>query len=94
MEKYQDAIFVCDDAKHIAKVNDLQVDAKVLFRRGTANACLSNYEEAIDDLQIAQSLLPKENAIANKLRESKRLHEANRKREMKVYSKMFDHDLK
>lgn len=68
----------------------MKTDAKVLFRRGTANASLHNYEESIADLQMAQSLLPKDNAIANKLKDTKRLHEAKRKREMKIYSKMFE----
>lgn len=90
MEKYNDAINVCNDAFQIAKVNKLKPDAKLLFRRGNANINLHNYEEAITDLQQALNLCPKDNAINNKLKEAKRLSDAKRKREMKAYSKMFE----
>lgn len=89
MEKFSDALNSCNDAVHIVEVNSQSPDAKLLFRRGSAHNALHNYEEAIADLQRAQAMLPKDIAIANKLKDAKRLHEAKRKREMKVYSKMF-----
>ena len=90
MEKHPDALYVCNDACQIAKVNKLKPDAKLLFRRGTANLNLHNYEDAINDLQQALTLCPKDVAIGNKFKEAIRLSDVKRKREMKAYSKMFD----
>jgi hypothetical protein len=42
------------------------------------------------DLSRAMNLNPKDNAIQVKFKEAKRLHDMKRKREMKVYSKMFE----
>jgi tetratricopeptide (TPR) repeat protein len=70
----------------------VDIDAKLLFRRGTVNVFLHNYDEAIEDLQRAMILNPNDNGIQAKLKEAKRLNELKRKREMKVYSKMFAGD--
>jgi tetratricopeptide (TPR) repeat protein len=61
-----------------------------LFRRGVVNVSLHQYEEALKDLQKALALNPKDLAIQAKMKEAKRLHEMKRKREMKVYSRMFN----
>lgn len=65
------------------------VDAKIYFRRGSAAINLHCYEDAVADLTQASALCPQDKAIANKLKDARRLTEAKRKREMKVYSKMF-----
>jgi hypothetical protein len=54
------------------------------------NVSLHQYEEALKDLQQALALNPKDMAIQTKMKEAKRLHEMKRKREMKVYSRMFN----
>ena len=87
-----DGLNVCDDAIEFAKKCKIEVDAKLFFRRGTVNLHLHNYEEAMEDLQKAMNLNPKDNAIQNKFKEAKRLHDMKRKREMKAYSKMFDEE--
>ncbi len=92
MEKYQDGLGVCDDGIQFAAKYEIEVDAKLLFRRGTVNLHLHNYEDAMEDLQKAMTLNPKDNAIQLKFKEAKRLHDMKRKREMKVYSKMFADD--
>ncbi|RYH07982.1 tetratricopeptide repeat protein [archaeon] len=65
------------------------MDAKLLFRKGTAHLHLSDYEEAIKDLTAALELAPNDTTISAKLKQAKRLHEQKRKREMQIFSKVF-----
>ncbi len=68
----------------------MEPDAKLLFRRGSVNLALQNHEEALVDLTEAQRLSPKDSSVAAKLKEVKRLQDMKRKKEFKIYNKMFD----
>eukprot|EP01033_Poteriospumella_lacustris_P000298 gene298-189_t len=92
MEKYQDGLYVCEDAFQFARVLGLdaaRIDVKLYFRRGTCAMHLHLYEQAIHSFQEAATLQPKDAAIAKKLQEAKRALEQQRKREMRAYSRMF-----
>lgn len=92
MEKFVDAMHVCDDAFQLARVVGLkgpQIDAKLFFRRAICSLHLHNYDQAVSDLQEAVLIQPRDAAIAQKLKEAKRLADAQRKKEIRVYSRMF-----
>lgn len=47
-------------------------NSKAFFRRGLANLSLKNYEEAIDDLTNAKSLVPDNKSVLNELNRAKK----------------------
>lgn len=74
---------------HVQHYN-LEPDAKLYFRRGSVSLSLQNYEDAGADLAAAARISPGDASIAAKMREVKRLQDAKRKREFKIYNKMFE----
>jgi hypothetical protein len=90
MNKFPDALNVCNEALHLVQHFHLNPDAKLLFRRGSVNVSLQQYEDAAADLAEAQRLSPVDAAIIAKVKEVKRLQDVKRKREFKTYNKMFD----
>ncbi len=89
MNKASDALNVCNEALHLVQHYHLEPDAKLLFRRGSVNISLQQYEDAAADLAEAQRLSPVDAAVVAKVKELKRLQDVKRKREFKMYNKMF-----
>ena len=52
--------------------DELFLDAKFYYRRGTAKSGLRNHEGAYADLKEAHKMLPADQAIAKRMKEVKR----------------------
>ncbi|KAL9905339.1 cyclophilin 40 isoform 2-T2 [Glossina fuscipes fuscipes] len=84
-QEYENAKYCCSEA--------LSLDpacSKAYYRRGQANIALKNYEDAIDDLLKAHSLLPENKEVLNELNHAKRLLADYNRKQMLRFKHLFN----
>jgi len=84
LERWGQAVENCSKVLEIDKEN-----VKALFRKGTANAKLKNFEQALKDLNAATKLSPNDAAIKKELRLVNVQIKRQNEKEKKMYTKMF-----
>ena len=67
-----------------------QEKAKALFRRAQAKVALKDDEEALEDLQEAQKLVPEDGLVVKEIAAVKHRKAERLKREQKVFAKFFE----
>lgn len=86
--KLQDDIEACHSCDSALKVDPK--NEKGLFRRGTANLNLHNYEDAVADFKVVLELDPQNKAAKNQMAIASHKIKEIRDKEKKTYAGMFD----
>jgi peptidyl-prolyl isomerase D len=85
IESYNDVLSTCNEA---IKLHDKNF--KAFYRRGIANVKVKNFEDAVEDLEVALKLQPGNHEIRKKLDHAKKVLKDYRNVEKEKYQKMFN----
>lgn len=85
IESYDDVLSTCNEA---IKLHDKNF--KAFYRRGIANVIVKNFENAVEDFEIALKLQPENREIQKRLDQAKKVLKSYRDVEKVKYQKMFN----
>ncbi|KAJ1740181.1 peptidyl-prolyl cis-trans isomerase cpr6 [Coemansia sp. RSA 989] len=90
LSKFADVVSDCSMVLDITDKEVTQKDrTKALFRRGSANRQLKQYDEAKEDLRKAKELDPQDKAISNELVRVEAAIKERESKEKKMFTKLF-----
>lgn len=84
LNNFINAKYACNEVLRFEPQN-----AKALFRRGQAEIELKNYDEAIQDLNVANRLLPNNQAILKEFERAKKIWSDYQKIQKDAYKDLF-----
>lgn len=84
LQNFANAKYACNEVLKFDSQN-----AKALYRRGQAELELKNYDEALQDLKIAHSLLPKNEAILREYDRVKKIWSDYQQVQKDAYKDLF-----
>ncbi|XP_063415307.1 peptidyl-prolyl cis-trans isomerase D-like [Mytilus trossulus] len=84
LKEYSDALQHCDQV-----LQEDEKNVKALFRRGQALNGLNKWDEALESLKQASQVEPTDKGILTEMAKTKKLVDAYKAKEKKMYSNMF-----